>query len=527
MTVDGSAVTEVPGEAPLPPLGSVGLLRWTWRQLTSMRTALILLFLLALASIPGSVLPQRGTNPLRVDQWLTDNPSLGPFLDRLGFFDVYSSPWFAAVYLLLFVSLIGCVLPRSRQHWRAMLAPPPPAPRRLERLPVSASVETDRASGEVIAAARDALKSKRWRVRQSPEGDASPWLAAEKGYLRETGNLVFHLSLVFLLVGVAVGGLFGWKGNVIVKEGDGFSNTLTQFDAWGGGRFVSPDDLAPFSFTLDRFSVDFERGEAQRGAPRLFQADITYREGPTSLGVQKSIEVNEPLEVDGAKVYLVGHGYAPHFVVTDSTGATVFDDTVVFLPQDGSFTSTGVVKIPDATPAMGINGLFLPTAAVDEVRGPHSTFPGPDYPAVFLSAFKGDLGLDTGVPQSIYLLDTSKLEQIGLESLLPGDTWTLPDGSGTVTFTGFERWASFQIAYDPGKEVVLLAALAAIAGLLVSLFVRRRRVWVRVMPGTDGGTLVQVAGLAKTEAPGLPEEVAALAAHLGTAAGSASEERPT
>ncbi len=507
-------VTELPGEAPLPPLGSVGLLRWLWRQLTSMRTALVLLFLLALASIPGSILPQRGTNPLRVDQWLIDNPSTGPFLDRLGFFDVYSSPWFAAVYLLLFVSLIGCVLPRSRQHWRAMLAPPPPAPRRLERMPEFVSSRSSRSPEEIIELARSTLKSGRWRVREAPEGQT--WVAAEKGYLRETGNLVFHLSLIAVLIGIAVGGLLGWKGNVIVKEGDGFSNTLTQFDAWGGGRLVSPDGLAPFSFTLDRFLVDFERSEAQRGAPRLFEADVTYRDSESGDPQQRTIEVNEPLVVDGAKVYLVGHGYAPHFVITDSTGETVFDDTVVFLPQDGNFTSTGVVKVPDSSPSLGINGLFLPTAAVDDVRGPHSTFPAPDYPAVFLSAFTGDLGLDDGVPQSIYQLDTTAMQQIGLESLLPGDTWTLPDGNGTVTFTGFERWASFQIAYDPGKELVLVAAMLAIAGLLASLFVRRRRIWVRAVRGEDGDTLVQVAGLARSESGGLAEEVSALAARLRT-----------
>ena len=374
------------------------------------------------------------------------------------------------------------------------------------------------------ALVRAALRPARWRVRESPADESRAWIAAEKGYLRETGNLVFHLSLVFLIVGVAVGGLFGWKGNVIIKEGDGFSNTLTQYDAWGGGRFVSPDDLAPFSFTLDDFAADFGRGAGQFGSATLFEADVTFRSTPTASGAAALIEVNEPLVVDGAKVFLVGHGYGPHFVVTDSTGATVFDDNVVFLPQDGNLTSTGVVKIPDASPSLGLNGLFLPTAALDDVRGPHSTFPGPDYPAVFLSAFKGDLGLDGGVPQSVYLLDTSTMEQIGLESLLPGETWTLPDGSGTVTFTGFDRWASFQIAHDPGKEVVLGAALAAIAGLLISLFVRRRRIWVKVVAREGGGTLVQVAGLAKTEATNLPNEVAELARRLGTAAGSQDEE---
>ena len=505
--------------APVPPLGTVGFLRWMWRQFTSMRTALILLFLLALASIPGSVLPQRGTNPIRVEEWLSANPSIGPALDRLGFFDVYASPWFASVYLLLFISLIGCVLPRTRQHWRAMLAPPPSAPRRLERLPVHEEVRSSDDVDAVLAAAGSYLKSRRWRVRmgESPAadgGDGSRWVAAEKGYSRETGNLVFHLALVFVLIAVAIGGLFGWKGNVIVREGGGFSNSLTQYDAWGGGRLVSPDSLAPFSITLDRFNVDFERGPAQRGAPRLFQADVTYRAQPGARPVQTTIEVNEPHEVDGAKVFLVGHGYAPHFIVKDPSGAVVFDDSVVFLPQDGNFTSTGVIKVPDAKPALGLNGMFLPTASLDPVRGGVSTFPGPDNPVVFLSAFRGDMGLDSGVPQSVYRLDTSRMQKVGLKALAPGDSWTLPNNSGTVEFTGFQRWASFQIAYDPGKGLALAAAALAIAGLMLSLFVRRRRIWVKVVPATEGGTLIAIAGLAKNEAADLPDDVAQIAAHL-------------
>ena len=90
-------------EAVTPPLDSQGFLRWGWRQLTSMRVALILLFALAVASVPGSILPQRGNNPLLVDEWIDQRPTLGPLLDRLGFFDVYGAPWFAAIYLLLFV----------------------------------------------------------------------------------------------------------------------------------------------------------------------------------------------------------------------------------------------------------------------------------------------------------------------------------------------------------------------------------------------------------------------------------------
>ena len=502
------------GPVALPPLRGRQLPGWMWRQLTSMRTALILLLLLALASIPGSVFPQRGNNPLRVDQWFAENPRFSPFFDRLGFFDVYSSPWFAAVYLLLFVSLVGCVLPRTLQYWATLRAPVPPAPRRLDRLPTHRELIADAVPAEVIAAATSRLRSGRWRTRLPDPESTDAWVAAEKGYLREVGNLVFHLSLIVLLIGVAVGGLFGWKGNVIVKEGDGFSNTLTQYDAWGGGRFVDPGALAPFSFTLNTFTAEFQRGDAERGSPTRFEADVTYRSSPSTTATSMLIEVNEPLEASGAKVFLVGHGYAPRFVVTDSTGKTVFDDTVVFLPQDGAMTSTGVVKIPDATPSMGLNAIFAPTASVDAVRGPFSTFPSPDYPAVFLAAFTGDLGLDSGRPQSVYTLKTDNLTQVGLTSLVPGQTWTLDDGLGTVTFTGFERWASFQIASDPGKEVVLVSAVAAMLGLLVSLFVKRRRVWVRAIPLPNGRTRVQVGGLAKSDGYEVVGEVENLARHL-------------
>ena len=116
-----------PGPAPevrLPKLGTVGSLRWAWRQLTSMRTALLLLLLLAVAAVPGSVFPQRRINPGQVQQFLADHPGYGGWLDRLGFFDVYSSVWFSAIYLLLFVSLVGCVLPRTRAHVRALRTPP-------------------------------------------------------------------------------------------------------------------------------------------------------------------------------------------------------------------------------------------------------------------------------------------------------------------------------------------------------------------------------------------------------------------
>ena len=121
----GSATTGATTEATTeairqPALGPLGWARWTWRNLTSMRTALFLLLLLSVAAVPGSIFPQRTIDPGRVGDYLVDNPTTGPWLDRLGFFNVYTSPWFSAIYLLLLVSLIGCIIPRSRLHWHAI-----------------------------------------------------------------------------------------------------------------------------------------------------------------------------------------------------------------------------------------------------------------------------------------------------------------------------------------------------------------------------------------------------------------------
>lgn len=484
-------------------------LRWLWRQLTSMRTALILLFLLALASVPGSLFPQRGTSPLKVSQYLRDHPKAGPFLDSLHMFDVFASPWFAAIYLLLFVSLAGCVLPRALVHYKELRGLPPEAPRNLSRLPTYVSWTSQARSDVVLPNVVKDWKGSRWRVRHDGE-----WIAAEKGYARETGNIMFHLSLLVLLVSVGLGSATGFKGTVIVREGSGFADNVTQFDTFTPGHLYSADKLPPFSFTLDDFVAKYQNGGQQNGAARLFHAVVTYKKSPTSAPTKHLIEVNDPLRIDGASVYLVGHGYAPIFTVRDAKGNIVYRDASVFLPQDGNFTSTGVVKAPDSVPQLGVQGFFLPTASKDSTFGPRSTFPAANDPKVFLSAWSGDLGLDSGIPQSVYRLDTTRMKRLGIEELKPGEGWKLPGGYGSVEFNGYKEWAAFSITRDAGKGWALGSSIVAIVGLCLSLLIPRRRVWLRITAQPSGGSLYEVAGLSKTEAPGLTAEIEKLAAQV-------------
>jgi cytochrome c biogenesis protein len=524
--LEATTLSTQPEPPRLPGLGWLELARWAWRQLTSMRTALFLLFLLALGAVPGSVFPQRGNNSGDVLAYLVQHPRLGPLLDRLGMFDVFGSAWFAAVYLLLFVSLAGCVIPRSLVHARAMRAQPPPAPRNLARLPQHRSYVTAAPPERVLDAARAALAGRRWRLAAATGERSAPGsVAAEKGYARETGNLVFHLALIVLLIGVAVGSLFGTKGSVLVVDGAGFANTLTRFDSFTAGRAANTDDLPPFSFVMTKFTATYERGGPQDGAPRSFKANLLVRDTPTSSPRPVTVEVNKPLTIGGTKVFLIGHGYAPVVTVRDGNGRVVLSGPVPFLPRDSKFLSQGVIKAADARPTQfGFRGLFLPTAAVDPVRGGISTYPAADSPGLLLTLFVGDLGEDDGVSQSVYQLDTTKMKPAGAKGMRIGDVWTLPGGVGSISFDGYKEFASFSIAHDPGKDPVFLAAMTALTGLMLSLFVRRRRIWVRATGQGDGRTLVTVGGLAKTEAGGLAGEVDALMDELRAVAPELPEE---
>jgi cytochrome c biogenesis protein len=526
MSTDVSpAETDAGGSASQPPtppsapaaLSPVELSRWAWRQLTSMRTALVLLFLLALAAVPGSVVPQQNIDAVKVVNWKAAHPSLTPLYETLGLFHVYGSVWFSAIYILLMVSLIGCVVPRLRVYWRAMRAQPPRAPRNLGRLPESRRFEVDEDPDVVLARAEKALRGRRYRVTVR-DGAAS----AEKGYLREAGNLLFHFSVLVVLVGFAVGQLFGFKGGVITIVGQGFSNTLSQYDDFAPGKLFDPDDLSPLSFDVDDFHVKWLTSGPQMGQPESFDANVTYWARPGADAETHDLAVNHPLSVDGTSVFLIGHGYAPVVTVRGGNGEVAYRGPVVFLPQDSSFSSFGVVKVPDAGPEqLGFEGLFLPTYGFTAQRGPFSQFPDALDPVLSLVPYHGDLGLDDGSPQSVYALDKSGLKPFASDDaalgaqkrlkLTLGQTATLPDGMGSIRFDGVQRFVKLQVSHSPGKGIALGGVLLAILGLMGSLFIRPRRAWVRVTRAGEEGsgrrTVVEVAGLDRSSGGDLADEV--------------------
>ena len=474
----------------LPELDSVGILRYAWRQLTSMRTALILLLMLGVASIPGSLFPQRTQNPIQVGQFFKDSPELARWLDRVYLFDVYGSPWFSAIYILLFISLIGCVLPRTIEHFHSARALPPSTPKNLSRMEHHSTWIAD---GSELEAARAWFKSKRFRVL---EKDGS--ISAEKGFARETGNLFFHLALILVLLGISFSSLFGMRGEAIINIGERFVNTPTSYDTLTYGRLYKDGNLPAFMLTTDKFDAQYN---LETSAPEDYTLDISLLREGGSVVEKKVIKVNRPLTIGSTRIYLQANGYSPVVTVRDSKGNVAFQGPVPFLPQDSNLRSIGAIKVPDAEPQIGFVGSFVPTYVRDpNGGGALSAFPKALDPRLLLAAWAGDLGLDSGIPQSVYRIDTSDMLQVGLKSLKPGEVFEYPGGS--IKFEGYIQWVNLNFVADPGKNFALLGGIVAILGLLASLFTRRRRIWIRV------GTQVEVAGLAKNDAPGLDVEIA-------------------
>jgi cytochrome c biogenesis protein len=417
-------------------------------------------------------------------------------MDDFQLFDVYTSVWFSSIYILLFVSLVGCVVPRTKVHYEALKAQPVQTPQNLKRMPVHQ--ETKDQPGYLEAAFK-VLKSKRYKVALRSDS-----VSAEKGYIRETGNLVFHFSLIGVLIAVGVGGGLSFSGQRVLVVGDSFVNNLASYDSFSPGTFFNESQLEPFSVKLEDFQVLYDlQNPNNLGQPIDFIATVT------SEGKRSEVRVNYPLEAPGASIYLTGNGFAPVITVFDGEGNIAFSGPSVFLPQDSNMTSLGVIKVPDALPKqVGIIAFFYPTAEQLESGAYTSIYPDPIDPLLTMNVYTGDLGLDQGIPKNVFALDTTDLEVVASRDgpndpiqLRIGESVDLPNQLGTVRFDGLLRFASLDVAYNPGGIWVLFFAMLSLFSMGISLMTPRRRIWVR---RNEDGT-IELAALARSDDPRLEE----------------------
>jgi cytochrome c biogenesis protein len=479
-------------------------LRQAWREYRSMRTALVLLVVLAAASILGSLFPQEGISPQRVDQYFADHPALAPVLERLGLFDVFGSAWYMAIYLALLGALVACLVPRTRALVRVLRSRPPRGGD-LARYRTRAAFETSAPPEEAMAAARRVLRRHRYRL-----ADHDGQLAGEKGYLREAASMLFHVSLLVLLVGLAYGKGYGYRGQAAIVEGETWANARVGYDSFSPGRFFGPERLAPFQLRLDDFTNSFHPDNTPREfASRLTALDLDGR----PLQSQR-VAPNRPMTVDGVRIFQSDYGYVPVVRVRDADGTDLLaPQEVLTLRDPASEWSTGAVKVTRSSPQVGLElTMFTGLVTAPDCPGgaPFCNDPRLVRPVLVVLAYQGDLQAHRA--QSVFTLDRTKLEPLGDRPLLlvPGQSKKLANGM-EVSFTDLKQYSVLTLARDPGVPVVAGAAALLLLGLVPSLYVTRRRVWVRAVPAGAGGARVELAGLALQGKAAFEAELARLA----------------
>jgi cytochrome c biogenesis protein len=484
-----------------------------------MRTALILLLILAAAAVIGSLLPQVPNSPERVGQYLGDHGFWGPLFFRAGFFDVYGSWWFVLITTLLFVSLAACLFPRTRAMIRAIRQRPIQA-RELDGFRHHAEIRVTTGPDEAALTAARYLRRKRFRVARDGLG-----IAAEKGALREVGSLLFHWAFFLLLLGVIVGKGTGFTGRAVVTEGKTFVDALPNYSGqirtgrYFGGGFTG----------IGVQLLDFKDSYRRNGQPIDFVSRVRFLDREGGATGTEAIRVNHPAKEGGLRIFQEGFGWAP-VVDVALDGRRLWSSPIEMTrdtPPEGvpatAMPWRGAIKLtapePDVTITLELWPDFRSFANLQLTGMPTPMFVQFD-PYIRYSVYQGEV-----VDPATSNLDTAGLHREGRGDLHAAGTssFDLPGGGELrLGFPELRHYSVLLISRDVGIPVVLAAAILVLVGLIPSLYVSRRKVWIRA-EAAPGGALLEIGGFSLQRKDSFDEEFERIVRAIG---GSREPEAP-
>jgi cytochrome c biogenesis protein len=448
-----------------------------------------------------------------------DHPLRAQLYDRIGLFDVYGSWWFTLIYTLLLVSLVACLIPRTRALIRNLRARPSPT-RDLEALRHFAQREVAMAPEPALLRVRSTLRRRLFRTSRSTTG-SSGQVAADKGLAREAGSLLFHWSFLLVLVGIVWGKGTGFTGQAVIVEGQTWTEAHANYDGQiHEGRFFD-EDHSGIQVKVNSFTASYR---IPSGVPKDFvtRAELFGPDGAPAGTVD--IRVNHPAELDGVKLYQFGYGWAPVIDVRED-GVPIASGPVVCTqrtPPKGvsplQLPWDCAVKLPSLRPQVGVQFRLWPDSrALLALLGSGQAMPMiTEYqPVLTYTAFEGDLR--AGFVQNIAHVDTTAMRSFDEGVLAAGQTVELGDGL-TMSFPDLRRYTVLEVKRDRGLRILLAAAILILLGLVPALYTSRRKVWVTADAG-PGGTVLKVGGFALQRRAQFEEEFAGLVDALERAAG--------
>ena len=487
-----------------------------WRTLRSMRTALVLLLVLAGGAVIGSLLPQIPNSPQRVGQYLDGHGFWGPLFFRAGFFDVYGSWWFVLITTLLFVSLAACLLPRTRALLRAARQRPVQA-RELDGFRHHVRLSGGATPDDVADGAERLLRRRRFRVARDGAG-----VAGEKGVLREAGSLLFHWAFFLLLVGVMVGKGTGFTGRAVVTEGDTWIDAVPNYQGeLRTGRYFEGGHTG-----IGIRLLDFQDSYRRDGQAIDFVSRVQLFDSDGAPARTAAIRVNHPASFAGLRIFQEGFGWAP--VVTASIdGHRLWGSPIQMVRDDApegvpatAMPWRGAIKLTEPEPDVMVTLELWPdfrALANLQLTGRPTPMLVEFDPYLRYSVYTGrilDPARSTIMPVGLRRIGRGQIHAAGTGSIsVPGV------GDLRLAFPELRHYSVLLVSRDVGVPVVLAAAILVLVGLLPALFVSRRKVWVRAEPA-PGGSTVEIGGFALQRKDAFEEEFARIVRAVEASAGA-------
>jgi cytochrome c biogenesis protein len=428
-----------------------------WHFLTSMKLAMVLMLVFAALGLVGTLVIQAPVgvmdDPQAKAEWLASiRPKFGGWtdlMDRLQFFEMFTSVWLRAVGALLAASLVACTVHRIPGTWRTMRHPHVAVgPAFFEHAPQHEAMTFHREPDQVLVEATGVFK--RHHYRTVTENDGTVHLYAVRNNWAPWAGLVAHISIVVILAGAMVGSMWGFRDS--------------QFMLAEGATSAVPT-VAGATITLNSFKDTYN---TTTGAPLDYVSDVTVKQDGQAV-LQQQVRVNEPLRYKGISFYQAFFGPAVVLTVKDAEGATVFSEGVplAWTANNGG-NKVGSFTLPDQNL----------TVWVVATTGPNDPDIKPGQVAVEL--YKSDTG-DAVIQKSIDQGAATEIEGL------------------TYTFDREAKFTGLSVANDPGTPLVWLGCILLVVGFVIRLYVPYRRVWGLLVARPGGGTSLSIAAVGRRD----------------------------
>ncbi len=530
------------------------LLKSIWTRLGSMSLAIILLVVLAIASVIGTVLLQ---NQEQADYLQQFGPLWYWVFRSLGLFDMYHTWWFLTILGFLMVSLTACLwrnVPLMLKEMRTRRVAVPEKALKRFRFLHDWQLDRQLSADSLGTAFQQRLQG--WEFKHSEEGGRTI-IRADKGRWNKWGYILVHSAILIVLIGGWMSVHYGFRGNMAVPEG-GKESEISFL------KGTSVDHLTmPFEVRCNSFFIDFY----PTGAPKEFRSNLTIIDGGKEV-LTSDIIVNEPLYYKGVRIYQASFGdsgSAITFKLFHMDGSKKIDIAKTHVYESWTDEATGVsIKVTDfkpynvenmANPGEPNKWQDLGPAVEFEMRGPglkpvkiklyQNPFIDADgvnqgsFMSISLSGNAADykpvaLGLDFSNPTEWQLFHAfmqrlseksngSKPQQANLKafkqamndvfgdnrpenfqemamrtlqavSMLPQLPWPL-----LPILDDFDQhyYTGLQLAQDPGMNVVWIGSALLVIGLCIMLYMPHRKLWLIIRHEGSGKKMhVSLAGMA-------------------------------